>query len=115
MQEQGQAVSLEQALLMLHKGVEAPAPVKVENSEVLELPEEAQGTLAAILRDELRVIIREELRTVMREELAAARQLEEPTAELEEQRRLNAYLKGEIVRRDLEAVKVKRPWWKWWA
>ena len=38
----------------------------------------------------------------------------ETLAELEEQRRLNAYLKGEIVRRDLEAEKVKRPWWKWW-
>ena len=39
----------------------------------------------------------------------------ETLAELEEQRRLNAYLKGEIVRRDLEAEKVKRPWWKWWG
>jgi hypothetical protein len=39
----------------------------------------------------------------------------ETLAELEEQRRLNTYLKGEIVRRDAEAEKVKRPWWKWWA
>ncbi len=39
----------------------------------------------------------------------------ETLAELEEQRRLNAYLKGEIVRRDLEAEAVKRPWWKWWG
>ena len=35
-------------------------------------------------------------------------------AELEEQRRLNAYLKGEIVRRDLEAEAVKQPWWEFW-
>ena len=38
----------------------------------------------------------------------------ETLAELEEQRRLNAYLKGEIVRRDLEAERVNKPWWKWW-
>jgi hypothetical protein len=38
----------------------------------------------------------------------------ETLAELEEQRRLNAYLKGEIVRRDMEAEKVKRPWWQFW-
>ena len=38
----------------------------------------------------------------------------EVVSELEEQRRLNAYLKGEIVRRDLEAEAVKRRWWKWW-
>ena len=38
----------------------------------------------------------------------------ETLTELEEQRRLNAYFKGEIVRRDLEAEKVKRPWWWRW-
>jgi DNA-binding transcriptional MerR regulator len=88
MQEQGQAVSLEQALLMLREGVEAPVPAKVEKSKALDLSEEARGTLAAILRDELRVIIREEL--------AAVRQLEGPTAELEELRQTNAYLKGKL-------------------
>ena len=66
---------------------------------------EARGTLAAILRDELRVIVREEF--------AAARQLEEPTAELEELRRMNAYLKGELERRDKETAKVEPPWWFW--
>ena len=100
------AASLEQALLMLREGVEAPAPVKVENSEVLDLSEEARGTLAALLRDELRAIIREEL--------ATARQLEELDAELEEQRRMNTYLKGELERRDKEAEKVSKPWWKLW-
>ena len=88
MQESGKAVSLEQALLMLREGVEAPTPVKVDNSEVLDLSEEARGTLAAILRDELRMIIREEL--------AEARRLEGPTAELEELRQMNAYLKGKL-------------------
>ena len=134
MQESGQAVSLEQALLMLREGVEAPAPVKMESSEVLDLSEEARGTLAAILRDELRAIIREEVAAaverleeqnrVLHEEIMALEPAKEVVAvdvadpetqaELEEQRRLNAYLKGEIVRRDLEAEAVKRRWWKWW-
>ena len=38
----------------------------------------------------------------------------EALSELEEQRRLNAYLKGETVRRKMEATQqAKRPWWKW--
>ncbi len=106
MQESGQAVSLEQALLMLREGVEAPTPARVE-AGVQDLSEDARGSLATLLRDELR--------TIIREELAEARRLEGPTAEVEELRRMNAYLKGELERRDEEkAAEVGRPWWKWW-
>ena len=133
MQESGQAVSLEQALLMLREGVEAPVPAKVE-SDSLDLSEEARGTLAAILRDELRTIIREEVAAaverlqeqnrVLHEEIMAlapskedtkaayVEEMEEVHADLE---RRNRYLIGELERRDAEVVKVKRPWWKWWG
>ena len=38
-------------------------------------------------------------------------EMEQVHADLE---RRNRYLMGELERRDLEAEKVNRPWWKWW-
>ncbi len=39
---------------------------------------------------------------------------DQKTAKLGEALRMNAYLKGELERRDAEAMKVKRPWWWRW-
>jgi DNA-binding transcriptional MerR regulator len=128
MQEAGKATSIEQALLMLRDGVEAPVPVRV-TSEALDVSEEARAALMAVLRDELRAIVRDaaraaseeahqaqadELRAFLREELQAALQ-PEANRELEELRKMNAHLLAELERRRLEAEQPKRrPWWRWW-
>lgn len=98
MQERGQAVSLEQALLMLREGVEAPTPAPIE-AEALDLPKDSREALAAILRDEIREAVRAEL-----------------AGEVEELRKLNGYLLEELRRRTKALEKPKRrPWWKWWG
>jgi DNA-binding transcriptional MerR regulator len=62
LQSSGQAQSIEQALLMLRDGVQAPTLARVEPSQALDLSEEARGALMAVLRDELRAIVRDEAR-----------------------------------------------------
>jgi hypothetical protein len=42
---------------------------------------------------------------------AYVEEMEQVHADLE---RRNHYLMGELERRDAEANKVRRPWWKWW-
>ena len=73
-----------------------------------------RGEVAALREDN--GMLRQQLKALEPAKEVEAEDVVDPEtlAELEEQRRLNAYLKGEIVRRDLEAEKVKRPWWKWW-
>lgn len=96
MQEQGRAVSLEQALLMLREGTEPPEAARVA-ALTLDRPQEAPGELAAILREEIRAAVRAEL-----------------ASEVAELRRLNDYLMGELERRQLADSKPRRRWWQWW-
>ena len=60
-------------------------------------------------------VLQEQLRALEAptDEKGAADTDPEILAELEEQRRINACLKGEIVRREMEATQqAKRPWWR---
>ena len=113
------ARSTKEALEALERGVDVPM-------EALDTPTPQEGALGVLI-EEIRAQ-RHEIST-LRQEVSELRQqlkaLEPPEADkagyavkieqmLGELERRNRYLKGELDRRDAEAVKVKRPWWRWW-
>ena len=65
--------------------------------------------------DEQNRVLHEEIMALApsKEDTKAAyvEEMEQVHADLE---RRNRYLMGELERRDAEAGKVRRPWWKWW-
>ncbi len=92
--DERRAGSLENAFLILAKtGVDADEVLAVHTS-----PHEALGAL----RQELRLVIKQEVTAALQEHHGAR------IAELEER---NAYLEGELKRRDEAAS--RRGWWLW--
>ncbi len=94
--DERRAGSLENAFLILAKtGVDADEVLAVHTS-----PHEALGAL----RQELRLVIKQEVTAALQEHHGAR------DAELE---RRNAYLEGELKRRDEAAQPKHRGWWPW--
>ena len=122
--------SIKNALEALERGVTTPDTQEVALPPTAELRrriealaalpdqverlKQGQGEMLTLLRDLVATVERLQQK---QEEVNTNPPFEDTRAtlgELEEQRRMNTYLKGELERRDSEAEVVKRPWWKFW-